>query len=91
MATAACIDVKDKSCIEVRPVDCIHETDEDRLVYIDPPECIDCGACVETCPVDAIFAEEDLPTHHRSFAEIGASYFKHKATARAMVDALRPR
>ena len=37
-----CVDVKDKSCVEVCPVDCIHETDDDRMLYIDPAECIDC-------------------------------------------------
>ena len=61
VVTETCIDLKDKSCIEVCPVDCIHEVDEDRMVYIDPDECIDCGACVDPCPVDAIYAEEDVP------------------------------
>ena len=61
IVTETCVDLKDKSCIEVCPVDCIHEADEDRMVYIDPDECIDCGACVDPCPVDAIYAEEDVP------------------------------
>ena len=61
VVTETCIDLKDKSCIEVCPVDCIHEVDEDRMVFIDPDECIDCGACVDPCPVDAIYAEEDVP------------------------------
>jgi NAD-dependent dihydropyrimidine dehydrogenase PreA subunit len=62
-----CIDVKDHSCVEVCPVDCIHPTKEEpgfddvHQLFIDPAECIDCDACVEACPVDAIFAEDQLP------------------------------
>src|SRR3954470_6824028 len=48
----ACIDTKDLSCQSVCPVDCIHETD--RMLVIDPEECIDCGACEPECPVEAI-------------------------------------
>ena len=60
--TDPCIDVLDKSCVEVCPVDCIHyEEGTDRKLYIDPDECIDCGACEPVCPVTAIFAEDDVP------------------------------
>jgi NAD-dependent dihydropyrimidine dehydrogenase PreA subunit len=45
-----------------------------RKVYIDPVECIDCGACVPVCPVSAIFALDDLPEKCRHYAEIDASY-----------------
>jgi len=48
-----CIGVKDASCVEVCPVDCIHATDDDTMYYIDPDECIDCGVCVPECPVEA--------------------------------------
>ena len=54
-----CIDVKDGSCVEVCPVDCIYEG-EDQF-YIHPDECIDCGACEPECPVQAIF-----PGHRRA-------------------------
>src|SRR6266545_4023581 len=54
-----CIDVKDKSCIEECPVDCIYEGD--RMLYIQPDECVDCGACEPVCPVEAIFYEGDDP------------------------------
>ena len=49
----ACIGVKDRACVDVCPVDCIYEG-EDQL-YIHPDECIDCGACEPECPVTAIF------------------------------------
>ena len=57
-----CVDVKDKSCVDVCPVDCIHPMDDDDVdqLYIDPQECIMCGACEPECPVEAIFIVEDL-------------------------------
>ena len=90
VVTETCIDLKDKSCIEVCPVDCIHEVDDDRMVYIDPDECIDCGACVDPCPVDAIYAEEDVPAGQVPFTLINQVYFKDKAAARQKVDELKP-
>jgi len=58
--TNPCIGTKDKSCVEVCPVDCIHDDgDEDKMLYIDPNECIDCGACEPACPVSAIFMGKD--------------------------------
>ena len=57
-----CIDVLDMSCVSVCPVDCIHfDEGADRKLFIDPNECIDCGACEPECPVNAIFPEESLP------------------------------
>lgn len=63
--TEPCIDTKDRSCVDVCPVDCIHETD--RMLVIDSEECIDCGACEPECPVTAIFPEEDVPVQLKSF------------------------
>ena len=73
-----CIDVKDKACVEVCPVDCIHPVDGEGvpMLYIDPDECIDCGACEPECPVEAIFAEEDLPEEWNKDLEINAAYFR---------------
>jgi len=75
-----CIDVRDKSCVDVCPVDCIHPTDGEGepMLYIDPDECIDCGACEPECPVEAIFTEEDLPEEWSRFTEINAKYFELK-------------
>jgi ferredoxin len=79
-----CIDVKDFSCVEVCPVDCIHPTEDEpgfadaRQLFIDPAECIDCDACVEVCPVDAIFAEEQLPEEWKHFTKINADYYTNK-------------
>ncbi|WP_395140556.1 ferredoxin family protein, partial [Armatimonas sp.] len=56
-----CVGVKDKSCVAVCPVDCIHGGDDDNQLFIDPVECIDCGLCEPECPVDAIFMDDEVP------------------------------
>jgi ferredoxin len=48
------------------------------MLYIDPVECIDCGACVPVCPVSAIFAESDLPDHWSEYEEVNRSHYEHK-------------
>jgi len=73
-----CIGVKDASCIDVCPMDCIHGNENDQMVYIDPEECIDCDACVPVCPVDAIFSEDKVPEKWHSYIQINADYFKGK-------------
>jgi NAD-dependent dihydropyrimidine dehydrogenase PreA subunit len=78
-----CIGVKDATCTEVCPVDCIHPTRDEPgfeqadQLYIDPEECIDCDACVEVCPVDAITPEEGVPAQWAQFTQINADYFKN--------------
>jgi ferredoxin len=67
-----CIDIKDKSCVDVCPVDCIHEAN--RILVIDPEECIDCGACEPECPVEAIFPEDALPDKWEPFVKINYAY-----------------
>src|SRR5256714_9197814 len=67
-----CIDIKDRSCVDVCPVDCIHEAD--RILVIDPEECIDCGACEPECPVEAIFPEDALPDKWEPFVKINYAY-----------------
>lgn len=76
-----CIDVKDRACVEVCPVDCIVGTDADRQLFIDPEVCIDCGACVAVCPVEAIYPDADLPEKWQSYIQINADYFKKKELA----------
>ena len=76
-----CIDVKDKACVDVCPVDCIHPMDDDGEVdqlYIDPQECIMCGACEPVCPVEAIFIVEDLPEEWVHYEKINADYFANR-------------
>ena len=78
-----CIGVKDTACVDACPVDCIHprkneeaEFVKEPQLYIDPVECIDCGACVPVCPVSAIFALDDLPKKWEEYAAINADHYK---------------
>ncbi len=71
-----CIDVKDKSCVEACPVDCIYEAD--NMLVIHPEESIDCGACVAPCPVDAIFHEAELPEKWSDYTAMNAEFFEGK-------------
>src|SRR5438094_136909 len=67
-----CIDIKDLSCVDVCPVDCIHEFE--RILIIDPEEGIDCGACEPECPVEAIFPEDALPAKWEAFVKVNYAY-----------------
>ncbi|MDR0283671.1 MAG: ferredoxin family protein [Propionibacteriaceae bacterium] len=73
-----CVDVMDKACVEECPVDCIYEGA--RTLYINPDECVDCGACEPVCPTQAIFYEDDLPGEWTEFAEINAQFFAELGT-----------
>jgi ferredoxin len=68
VVTESCIKCKYTDCVDVCPVDCFHEGP--NMLVIDPDECIDCTLCVAECPVEAIFAEDDVPRDQREFIEI---------------------
>jgi NAD-dependent dihydropyrimidine dehydrogenase PreA subunit len=68
-----CIGVKDRACVDVCPVTCFYEG-ADQL-YIHPEECIDCDACEPVCPVDAIFAEADVPDQWKSYIQKQVDFF----------------
>ena len=60
-------------CVEVCPVDCFYDAREtDQMLYINPDECIDCNACVPACPVEAIFADTEVPEAEQKWTEINA-------------------
>ncbi|PRQ03310.1 Ferredoxin-1 [Enhygromyxa salina] len=59
VVTSNCERCRFTDCVEVCPVDCFHG--DQTMLYIDPEECIDCGACVPECPVEAIYDESELP------------------------------
>ena len=84
---SACIDVMDQSCIEVCPVDCIFFEDKDRMCYIEPATCTDCGVCEPACPVGAIYPDTTLPRDVSNFTQINALWFSDKDAAREEVDA----
>jgi NAD-dependent dihydropyrimidine dehydrogenase PreA subunit len=71
--TQPCVDVLDKACIEECPVDCIYEGE--RMLYIHPDECVDCGACEPVCPVEAIFYEDDVPDQWKDYYKANVEFF----------------
>ena len=84
--TQPCIDEQDQSCVEVCPVDCIQfEEGVDRMLYVDPVECIDCGACQPACPVDAIFPENEVPDDQTRFVAMNALWYQDKDAARSEI------
>lgn len=70
VVTESCIKCKYTDCVEVCPVDCFHEGP--NCLVIDPEECIDCTLCVPECPVDAIFAEDEIPENQKKFLALNA-------------------
>jgi len=68
-----CVDVLDRGCIDECPVDCIYEGE--RMLYIHPDECVDCGACEPVCPVEAIFYEDDVPDEWVAYTKANVDFF----------------
>jgi ferredoxin len=77
--TDACVDVKDRSCVNECPVDCIYEGD--RALYINPDECIDCGACEAACPSNAVLFDIDVPEGQKSFQAVAVEWVAEHAAA----------
>jgi NAD-dependent dihydropyrimidine dehydrogenase PreA subunit len=82
--TEPCIGTKDSACVDVCPVDCIHPTKDEaefekaEMLYIDPAECIDCGACEPACPVEAIFEEDAVPDKWKAYVAKNYEHFEKK-------------
>jgi len=89
-----CVSTCDTACLEVCPVDCIHGPDnlvgsgeearvekfdpKDKMLYINPEECIDCGACEPECPVQAIFEESKVPDKWANFISKNYEFFNQE-------------
>jgi ferredoxin len=70
VVTETCIKCKYTDCVDVCPVDCFREGP--NMLVIDPDECIDSTLCVAECPVEAIFAEDDVPDDQQEFIKLNA-------------------
>ena len=79
-----CIKCKYTDCVEVCPVDCFREGP--NMLVIDPDECIDCNLCVPECPVNAIYAEDDLPDDKKTFLDLN----KRLAKQWPMITTMKP-
>jgi NAD-dependent dihydropyrimidine dehydrogenase PreA subunit len=72
---------KDELCVQACPVDCIHPKQDETSfadvpqLYVDPNDCIDCGACIPVCPTNSIFALDELPADLGRFADLNAAHF----------------
>jgi len=94
--TQPCIDVKDKSCVDVCPVSCIYIEDDalDRKLYIHPDECIDCGACEPECPVSAIFEQSAVPPEWEEFTDLDRRWNTgdpaERQAVRSRIDEIQP-
>jgi len=71
--SSGCVDVMHRACVQVCPVDCIYEGA--RALYINPDECVDCGACKLECEVGAIYYETDLPEDEIQHLADNAAFF----------------
>jgi ferredoxin len=72
----SCVDLMDRSCVDVCPVDCIYGKQEDwEMLFIHPEECIDCGLCVDACPVEAIFPKDEVPAQWQAFIARNYEHF----------------
>jgi len=74
-----CIGTKDTACVQVCPVDCFFDIGD--MLIISPEECIDCGACVDECPVDAILPEDQVMPAEAAFIEKNRAWFESRSTA----------
>ncbi len=86
--TQPCLGCKDQSCAPVCPADCIHPgiveqngQSYDQL-FIDPEQCIDCGLCEPECPVDAIFADDEVPEIWTHFVQLNADFYQQEKDRR---------
>lgn len=70
VVTESCIRCKYTDCVEVCPVDCFYEGP--NFLVINPDECIDCALCEPECPVNAIYAEDELPEGQQEFVQLNA-------------------
>jgi ferredoxin len=86
IVTQHCVDCKYTDCVSVCPVDAFHQGP--RMLYINPDTCVNCDACVPSCPVEAIFSEENLPEKYKHYIELNTEGAKAFPVINEKKDAL---
>lgn len=76
VVTGRCVDCRYTDCVEVCPVDCFWEVTEPAMLVIDPNTCIDCGACLPVCPIQAIYPEDEVPEYYEDYIELNAEMWE---------------
>jgi len=82
--TEPCIGCKDAACVSVCPCDCIHPLKDEphfteaKQLFINPDDCIFCGLCVDECPVNAIYANDEVPPQWQHYIQLNADHFARK-------------
>jgi NAD-dependent dihydropyrimidine dehydrogenase PreA subunit len=80
--TQGCVGKKDASCVSACPVDAIHPAPGEAgyetadQLYIDPTECVDCGACEPQCPHEAIYVDSEVPQEWHDYIEVNSQFFE---------------
>lgn len=75
IVTSRCVDCRYTDCCTVCPVDCFWEIKDPAMLLIDPDTCIDCGLCIEECPIRAIYPEEDCPEPYNEWIQKNADLY----------------
>ena len=88
VVTARCMDCRYTDCCEVCPVECFYEIKDPAMLVIDPETCIDCMQCVPECPVNAIYADTEVPEHYAEWTEFNKALFAAGEKINKKVDAL---
>lgn len=89
VVTEPCVNCKYTDCVVVCPMECFYG--DDRQLYIDPIDCIDCGACIPECPVGAIFRDDEVPAQWTSYVQLNADRVRVLKPAGARVTEKRVR
>lgn len=89
VVTQPCVDCKYTDCVVVCPVDCFYG--DERMLYIDPDDCLDCEACVSECPVSAIYKDDDVPERWTGYIQLNADRSAALKAAGSRVTEKQPR
>ena len=74
VVTEPCVDCKYTDCVVVCPMECFYG--DERQLYIDADDCIDCEACLPECPVEAIYSDRNVPAKWQHYVQLNVDRVK---------------